>query len=469
MMHRVDFLGRYIPEFGQLTCLVQHEFFHRYTADEHTLVCIEKLDALISTENPKFTGYRKLFEELEDPLVLYLALLVHDTGKAVRARPHSEASAVFAQRVASRLQLSAEQRKSLILLVDHHVTLSNIAQQRNLDDPATVVELANIVKAQKNLNALMLLTLADGQGTSAEAWSDWKETLVWQVYHATTGYLVDQRSYYEQSKIERESLQTQVAGILTPDFADEIEAHFEFMPDIYFRAHEVPEIVEHIRLFRRFLENLSEQNAKPFAPAVQWEPFPAKGHTRVSFYTWDREQLLAKIAGSFAAVPLNILSVDTFNRADNTVLNVFHVCDTKGRAVTDARDFELVEKTLHQAFEKEQFDFGPAMEKARKQTLRRPTQDVEFPTLIAIDNKAHPAYTLIQIQTRDRLGFCTICFRVLVHEGVSIALSRISTQNGAATDTFYVTDSTNRTKITESQRIAGLQKNLHAAMEAGTR
>ncbi|HJT82714.1 MAG TPA: [protein-PII] uridylyltransferase [Chthoniobacterales bacterium] len=467
LMHRVDFLGRYLPEFGQLTCLVQHEFFHRYTADEHTLVCIEKLDALASTEDQKFIGYRKLFEDLQDPLVLYLALLLHDTGKAVRARPHSEASAVFAQRVASRLQLTPEQRKSLILLVDHHVTLSNIAQQRNLDDPATVVELANIVKDQKNLNALMLLTLADGQGTSASGWSDWKETLVWQLYHATSQYLRDQQSYYEQSRIERDTLQAEVSGILPADYADEIEAHFEFMPDSYFRAHEVPEIVDHLRLFRKFLENLMAPNARPFEPAIQWEPVPEKGHTRVSFYTWDREQLLAQIAGSFSVVPLNILSVDTYARTDNTVLNVFHVCDTKARAVTDPRDFQLVEKTLRNAFEKENFDFRALMEKARRQSLRRPQQDVDFPTLIAIDNKAHPTYTLIQIQTRDRIGLLYDLLSCLGTQGLYIGLSRVSTQNGAATDTFYVTDSANRTKITESQRIAALQKELHAAMEAG--
>src|SRR5436305_7679850 len=257
MMHRVDFLGRYIPEFGQLTCLVQHEFLHRYTADEHTLVCIHKLDALTQTNDPKLVPYRKIFEKLEDPFVLYLALLLHDSGKAVGARPHSEASALFAQRVAARLQLSSEQRKSLILLVDHHLTLSPTAQQRNLDDPATVTEFGRIVKDQKNLNGLMLLTLADGQGTSPEAWSDWKESLVWELFHATSQYLTDQHSYFEQTRIERDSLQREVAQNLSPDYAEEIEDHFDFMPDNYFRAFKPHEIVGHLKLFRSFLENAS--------------------------------------------------------------------------------------------------------------------------------------------------------------------------------------------------------------------
>ena len=467
MMHRVDFLGRYIPEFGQLTCLVQHEFLHRYTADEHTLVCIDKLEALVATDDPKLIAYRKIFERLEDPFVLYLALLLHDTGKAVGARPHSEASALFAQRVATRLQLSSEQRKSLILLVDHHLTLSKIAQQRNLDDPATVAELANIVKHQKNLNALMLLTLADGQGTSAEAWSDWKESLVWQLFHETTRYLADQKSYYEQTTIERESLQTSVAKNLSPDYGDEIDAHFELMPDNYFRASDVPEIIEHLKLFRSFLENVSSRGERPLTPAVAWKALPEQGHSVVSFYTWEREQMLAKIAGSFSVVPINILNADLFPRADNTVLGVFRVCDTKAHAITDPRDFELVEQTLRCALEDERFDFLPVIEKATRQSRKRSTPAIEFPTRIAMDNKTHPIYTLIEIQAPDRLGLLYDILTCLDRENVSIALSRINTQDGAAIDTLYVMDRGTHAKITDSHRITAIQKHLQNAILRG--
>ncbi|HZJ38607.1 MAG TPA: hypothetical protein VFD18_05495, partial [Chthoniobacterales bacterium] len=464
MMHRVDFLGRYVPEFGQLTCLVQHEFFHRYTADEHTLVCIDKLDQVMQTEDPKLRPYRNVFEKLEDPFVLYLALLLHDTGRAVGARPHSEASALFAQGAAVRLQLSPAQRRSLILLVDHHLTLSNIAQQRNLDDPETVIEFARIVKDQKNLDALMLLTLADGQGTSADAWSDWKESLVWQLYHDTSQYLSDQEAFYKQREIERELLQKQVTEALGPDYEEEIEAHFEFMSDNYFRAFEVGDIVSHLRLFRRFLENLYLGDESPLAPAIAWQAFPQQGHSIASLYAWDSLELLAKIAGSFAVVPINILSADIYSRGDNVVLDIFRVCHTDFRAVTDKRDHALVETTLRQALTNERFDFAPLLERARRKIVNRTTRgEMDFPTRVTVENKAHPIYTLVQIQTPDRLGLLYELLSAFGEQQVSIALSRISTEKGAAIDTFYVADRTTRGKIHDPSRITALQQRLHRA------
>ena len=465
-MHRVDFLGRYIPEFGQLTCLVQHEFLHRYTADEHTLVCIDKLDALAETNDPKLVAYRNIFEQLEDPLVLYLALLLHDSGKAVGARPHSEGSALFAQRVAARLQLSPEQRKSLILLVDHHLTLSRTAQQRNLDDPATVMEFGRIVKHQRTLNKLMLLTLADGQGASPEAWSDWKESLVWELFHETSRYLADQKSYYDQTKIERESLQSAVSENLPPDYADEIEAHFEFMPDHYFRATDVPEIIEHLKLFRSFLENVSDSGESPLAAAIKWKIMPEQGHSVVTFCTWERERLLAKVAGSFSVVPLNILSADVFPRGDNVVLSIFRVCDTKARPVTHRRDFELVEQTLRRALEDESFEFLPLIEKAKRQS-RCLAPGIEFPMRIAIDNKTHPTYTLIEIQAPDRIGLLYDVLSCLDRENILIPLSRINTQAGAAIDTLYVVDGSTHAKITDSNRIQMIQQHLKSTILSG--
>src|SRR6184192_3527168 len=457
MMHRVDFLGRYIPEFGQLTCLVQHEFLHRYTADEHTLVCIDKLDALAETNDPKLIAYRNILEQLDDPLVLYLALLLHDTGKAVGARPHSEGSALFAQRVAARLQLLPEQRKSLILLVDHHLTLSRTAQQRNLDDPATVMEFGRIVKHQRNLNKLMLLTLADGQGASPEAWSDWKESLVWELFHETSRYLADQKSYYDQTKIERESLQSAVSENLPPDYAEEIEAHFEFMPDHYFRATDVPEIVEHLKLFRSFLENVSDSGESPLAAAIKWKIMPEQGHSVVTFCTWERERLLAKVAGSFSVVPLNILSADVFPRGDNVVLSIFRVCDTKARPVTHQRDFELVEQTLRRALEDESFEFLSLIEKAKRQS-RRLAPGIEFPMRIAIDNKTHPTYTLIEIQAPDRIGLLYDVLSCLDRENIFSPRSAFNTLAGTALDTGCLVDSSNHAKISDPYRILIIYK-----------
>jgi len=465
-MHRVDFLGRYVPEFGQLTCLVQHEFFHRYTADEHTLVCIEKLDALMDAADPKLEDfeYRKLFQKLEDPCVLYLALLLHDTGKASNARLHAEASALFAQKVSRRLQLAPEQRKSLVLLVDNHIALSMTAQRRNIDDPATIAEFAGLIKSQPNLDALMLLTLVDGQGTGDDKWSNWKEGLVWQLYRSTSLYLADGEAFYRQRATEREALRGTVTKRIAAEFSEEVDAHFEFMPERYFQTYAAPEVIDHIRLFRAFLETRSRDDALSLAPAVKWVAHPNSGHSEFWFCGWDRQELLARIAGSLSVAGLNILSADVFTRTDSLVLDIFRVCNTKFEAVTDEKDMALVEKRLRESLDAEQFDFTPLLARVMKKRSFHLAQELDFPTRIVIENDAHPVYTLVDVQTPDRLGLLSNLLHGFTETGVQIALSRIATEKGAAIDSFYVTNSQGQ-KLRDAETISRLQKALQTASQ----
>ena len=464
MMHRVDFLGRYIPEFGELTCLVQHEFFHRYTADEHTLVCIDKLDALVDTNEPKLARYRDLFLKLEDPFVLYLALLLHDTGKAANARLHAEASALYAQKVAARHQLSSERRKTLISLVDNHLALSSTAQRRNLDDAATIEEFASIVRSQGDLDNLMLLTLVDGQATGSEAWSDWKETLVWNLYNSTSQYLADGEAFFRQRKIERDSMRHSVSEKLGEDYTEEVEAYFQHMPESYFQTQQVADIVSHIRFFRTFLEARAGEDALSLAPAVKWIAHPAKGHSEVWVCTWDRRELLARIAGSFSVAKINILSADIFTRSDSLVLDIFRVCNKDFEPVTDEKDIAQFGKHLQQALSDEDYDFDPLLERVMRKQTYRLAEELDFPTRIGIDNSAHPVFTLVDIQTPDRLGLLYHLLRAFGQVGANIALSRITTEKGAAIDSFYITGEQGR-KIEDPDEIKSLQKALQSAAE----
>ncbi|MEY5027222.1 MAG: [protein-PII] uridylyltransferase [Verrucomicrobiota bacterium] len=463
-MHQVDFLGRYIPEFGELTCLVQHEFFHRYTADEHTLVCIEKLDELVDTEDPKLQGYRRLFQTLEHPEVLYLAILLHDTGKAANVRHHSEASAVSAQRVAARLQLAPEQRRQLIFLVDHHSTISKIAQHRNLEDSATIQEFARIVRNHANLDALMLLTLVDGQGVGGdqERWSDWKESLVWRLYRSARLFLADDVEFFRQQRADREALRLAVGKVLKSQFDSELTSHFAAMPERYFAAYGAESIAEHVLLLRKFLEDRFRDPDLALAPSMRWAAHPSKGHTEFWFCGWDRHAMLSRIAGALTCAGFNILSADAFTRSDSLVLDIFRVCTREFEAVRDAEAMALAEKVLRQSLGTDLFDLESKLVRSIGKKGFQLSETIDFPTRIAVDNREHPNYTLIDIQTPDRLGLLYALLKAIADEGLEIVSSRISTDKGAAVDAFYVTDDLGN-KLTDPERLTHLQRALQEA------
>ena len=174
-MHRIGFLGRYLPEFGALDCLVQHEFFHRYTADEHTLRCIDELDKLIDNTDPAREIFRRLFHQIVDPYALYVALILHDTGRSENVREHIDGSAMLAIKLCSRLQITGRRRALIMFLVDNHLTFWRTATTKNLEDPEVIAEFAAIMKTPENLDALLLFTYCDTSGTAPDAWNGWKE------------------------------------------------------------------------------------------------------------------------------------------------------------------------------------------------------------------------------------------------------------------------------------------------------
>jgi [protein-PII] uridylyltransferase len=462
LMHDLGVLGRYVPEFGELDCLVQHEFYHRYTADEHTLVCIEKLDAVLFSENPKLHGYRQIFQKLEDPAILYLAILLHDAGKAANTRHHEEASALLAHKVARRLQLTPERRRMLVTLVDSHYTMSKMAQSRNLDDTATIHEFARIIQNRKNLDALMLLTLADGMGTSDQNWSDWKEGLVWMLYRRTNQYLEGGVDAMEQSRRDREQQKEDVLKRLDATFVDEADAHFHFMPARYFQSYEAHEIAEHLQLFRFFFDRRNMQETMALAPAFRWIPKPEQGYTEVWVCGWDRPRLLERIAGAFLSARLNILSADIFTRTDSLAIDIFRVASTSLQPVTSQRDMDEVEKRLHEAMKVEEYDFTSLISKDTRLLTYRLSQEFDLPTQIRVDNDSHPVYTLVDIQTPDRLGLLYDLLRAMGEADVLIEIARITTEMDVAMDSFYIYTREGG-KFSTASAIKHLQKVLQRA------
>ncbi|MBU3666144.1 MAG: [protein-PII] uridylyltransferase [Chthoniobacterales bacterium] len=463
MMHETDFLGRYLPEFGRLTCLVQHEFFHRYTADEHTLLCIDKLDELIDTDDPKLKGYRALFQQCDTPSTLYLALLMHDTGKAENRRHHEDASALLTARVARRLQLPSGQRRALLLLVDNHGLLSKTAQSRNLDDPATISHFAGIVQSSEDLDSLMLITLADGRGTSDAAWSDWKEGLVWQLYRSTTAFLRQGEESFSQQRVGLEVLQKTVAEKLGADFAEETAAHFAQMPERYFRTFPAPDIADHIRFFREFYAAQLGEGAGGVCPVIKWVHQPEKGHSEVIVCGWDHPGLVARICAAFLSARINVLSADIYTRGDNLVLDFFRVCDPKHRPVDSERDHRMVERLLDESLLDPDFDFLPHIEKARQRMRYFMSQEADIPTRITVDDRSHPVFTIVDIETPDRMGLLYDLFAAIANLGLSLELARITTEKEVAMDTFYLVRAKDGEKITSDRDIRALQRALHDA------
>ncbi len=462
MMHECGFLGKYIPEFGKLDCLVQHEFYHRYTADEHTLVAIEKLDAVFNTAETSAAPYARIFQQLKNAYLLYLAILLHDTGKASRTYQHADASTECAQQVARRFCMTNETRSTLLWLVDHHISMSKMVQRRDIEDPSSIQDFVEIVGTRERLDMLHLLTFVDGQAVGSTGWNEWRQLLLWQLYERTLKAIntrdVEKVQTGTLIELLRKAVTPRLISLITED---EIEAHFIHMPERYWQRVEEDELIWHFEALHAFFEKLLNAEIEGSAPVVRWRHFPDRGYSEAVVCSWDRHGLFAKIAGSFAAARIHILNADIYTRADDLVLDIFQVCDLEHHAIQDESKIKKMVQILTESLtEINDFSFTEAIHQEYESMRYLPHQgDERFPTTIVFNNEDSADYTILEIQTPDRLGLLYYILQVLTECELDIELAKINTEMGAAMDVFYLID-THGSKILEPSRLEFVQKKL---------
>ncbi len=464
-MHDVGLLGKYIPEFGKLTCLVQHEFYHQYTADEHTLVCLEKLDRVWEAKEPPSNSYAPIFQNLERPFVLYLALLLHDTGKADGYGKHSEVGGRIALRVAKRLGLDSATTHTLQRVIEHHLLMAHISQRRDLEDPAVIRSFGEQVQTPETLVLLTLHTFVDSLATSDKLWNGFKDSLLWTLYLKTMPLLTGSREFLRVEEKQRERLAEEVRRWLPEHLSEEeLNAHFTAVPPRYFQIHTAKEIVDDLLLTHRFMRLQIAEEESALEPVVNWHNEPDRGYNAVKICTWDRAGLFSNIAGSFSACGLNILSAQIFTRDDGIVLDTFFVTDAKTGLLADQPAREQFESLLLKVLTGGEVDFHALIERQRiSRPLYQSLEGEHIPTRIYIDNEVSESRTVIEIETEDRLGLLYVISQTLTELALDISVAKICTEKGAAIDTFYVAES-NGQKIHGQERHKTIERKLHAAI-----
>lgn len=460
-MHEAGLLARLVPAFEHMTGMVQHEFFHQYTADEHTLVCLEKLDAIWNEQLPDYGLYTDLFRQISRPELLYLALLLHDTGKG-EGHDHAEKGALIAAAEARRLGLSAAETARVVFLVRQHLSMVILSQKRDLDDPEVIRSFAELVGDTENLRMLTLHTLADSLGTSDSLWNTYKDQLLRMLYTRTLQYLtgVAAPSGAARRHALWESLrQTPSAGLAS----DEIEAHFNGLPDNYFSHLTRDELLADLEVVHEFLALQVLGRATALAPAIQTRDQPERGCTVVRVCTWDHSGLFARLAGALSAAGLGIHSAEIYTRSDHLVLDRFYVAPLGFAAPAPAPAVEKFRALACQALSGE-ISLPELLRLGGRQHEPRARPESITPR-ITFDNQASAKSTILEVQAEDRLGFLAALAAALAELGVDISLAKINTTHGVADDAFYVTDADGR-QILVPERQAQIRTRLLETLAA---
>jgi [protein-PII] uridylyltransferase len=429
LMHETGVLGRLVPEWSRVTFLVQHDFFHKYTVDEHTLRAMDALDELARGQDPQAAPLARLLDEIEDCRPLYLGMWLHDIAKG-RGGGHVPKGVVLARRILHRLSVDAEVADDAVFLVGAHLEMSQTSQQRDLSEPALIESFAARIGSVRRLNLLMLLTYADHQGVGPGTWSAWKASLLWDLYERTRGALDSSR---EEAGSPSAGARDRAAADLRRYFPEEeVEHHFALLPERYLRATDAAHLVSHFRLVR-------SRGAR--AAAFEWADRGDGRGTDLTVTAADRPGLLSLLAGTLTVHGLDILGADVFARNDGLVLDTLRVAERPGQRPLRPERRVRLEGVLHDAVSGE-LDVADSFERWRAQDrkTRKPGGRAARQPSVRFDQDASAVATVVEVKAPDQPGLAYTLARTLAEQQIDITSARIATAKALALDVFYVRD-----------------------------
>lgn len=446
LMHELGVLARFIPEFQGLTCLVQHEFYHRYTADIHTLNAIRELDAIFTSTEEMTQKYRAILHETTNPVLLYLILLLHDIGKAKGIKGHADFGVDIALPLLARMEVGAAEQEIVTYIIKNHLIMARFWQKRDIDDPASAVAFAELVPDPDKLRYLTVHTFCDARGTSAGLWNSYKNTLHSALYRATLDQLIHGATLATRNTaLMQSTFQKLVAKKIPGISAEEITAHFHLLPERYFVHTDAEQIALHIRMVNKLLTSISQSDAvSSLRPVIEWHDDLNRSLTVVDVATWDRAGLFYKLAGAFSVAGLSILSAKVISRNDHIAIDTFYVVEPGRGVVQSAKAQEIFARTVEQALSSCKDLYPDIVAQAKKVRSTRygvdkaPEHAASFPPSVEVYHEISLERTIVEVQARDEIGLLFSLAKLISDHGFDITFARIGTERDIAIDTFYI-------------------------------
>lgn len=424
-MNDLGLLPRWIPEWSGLVAFFQHNQYHFYTADEHTLIVLANAEAL--SDSPSTFG--EIFRGLPRRDTLYLAALFHDIAKPIRVGDHEIIGVDVTRTILQRLRYT-DVMDDVLFLVRNHLLMEQIAFRRNLSDPQTIVDFASHIQDNHQLDLLYLLTYADLSAVNKNVWTDWKAMLLYELYQRSRDILERNLTREEYVSAEADRHQNAVQELVTElkSAVSEAEArdHLDAVESpAYLTTFDAADIAEHMRRIEtdETVSTIFKKN---------------EDHTEVTMIARDAPFALSRFCGVLSANDANILDAQIFTRNDGMIIDRFRVVDFVSKSALSVRQCDKIHKELNQVFE-DVIDIEKLLSRHKMKWKRR--SRIANPNVrIDVEFEGHSRYTIIDVYAPDMLGFLYRITSTMSMLGLNISFAKIATRIDGIVDSFYVLD-----------------------------